>query len=170
MTAWITAMILSEDYQRDLAKVAQRLRSSRENRSGQCERCGVCCWQRPPSLSRADLARLSQWRRLEPRAFFLRFCVVDDPGPHTLGPVLRRRHQKALRGQWLPMRETYSIASPCVFLGRDGCVCHDVKPEECTAAQCWGKEERSTDYGWTRDELTALGWDGHRFDPEEWDD
>ena len=170
MTAWVTAMILRDAYWLEHTSLTKRLRTEQENRVGYCERCGVCCWQRPPALSCDDLSRFAKWRGLSPSEFFQRFCVVDDPGNHSLGPVLMRRHQKRLRGRWLPMRETYSIASPCVFLGKKGCVCHEVKPQACERQRCWAKCVPTNDYGWTLDQLRSLGWDGHKFDPEDYDD
>lgn len=140
---------------------------SRVTGESKCNRCGSCCWTRPPRLTQTDLEKVSSFLEMSPSDFFKTYCVVDDPAG-TLAPVLIREHQSHLAGEYLPSDETFSIEQPCAFLGQttNSCRLQNAKPQECALHECWSKDtEKPSKFEWTKNELMLLGWDG-----VDWDD
>lgn len=159
MFEWI---FQADRYVREYERLERKLKPAHTRGASSCVRCGLCCWKRPPVLTRADLERLAAREGLTPAVFFARFCVVDDPGD-ILGPVLRREHQAA--GEYLSQRETYSIETPCVYHDAAvGCRVHDIKPEQCQRCECWKPDDDSVPdvAAWKEEDLRALGWNGER--------
>jgi Fe-S-cluster containining protein len=154
-----------------LAQLSQKNPPSSETGESSCNRCGLCCWRRPPRLTQDELKRIAAHIGKTDSEFFQEFCVVDDPACNPMPvPVLRREHQHYLAGEYLPADETYSIESPCVFLDTENgnaCKLNDCKPQECAGFKCWEDGHKSLVYSWTRDELSALGYLG---EPEDWRD
>ena len=131
-----------------------------------CQRCGICCWVRPPRLSRADLARLASELAISEGDFFDRYCVVDDPA-NTFGPVLRRTSQEQWASELLSDAETFNIGGPCVFLERSeetglaSCAVDGVKPDECREQACWVRSSGTLAMpSWPLSELRELGYCG----------
>lgn len=128
----------------------------------ECCRSGVCCWRRPAALSKEDVERIAAKLNLTPQEFFKAYLVVDEI-QGRLCVALRRKLQDG--GRFLPWRETYSIDTPCVFLGEgNACDVHDYKPTSCATFKCWDESTSGDDDihrpKWTREEVIALGWDG----------
>lgn len=139
-----------------------------------CVRCGLCCWKRPPRLTRDNLVAAANALRLGPEEFFKAYCVVDNPSG-TLAPVLRRADQARFGGLWLPPAETYSMSSPCVFLDdlhpqACGCKLQGDKPLECRQHLCWVADNTVHVEAWAPAEIAALGWDGDMGSDGDCDD
>lgn len=137
-----------------------------------CNRCALCCWTRPPRLSKYELHRLAERFGLTDAEFFQKRCVIDNPGTSNYCPVLIRTHQTDMAGHYLQTSETYSFDSPCSFLSRaDGvhsCELQSDKPPECAGHECWNPTDvDSKKYEWTDEELKALGWDGEDTDYDD---
>lgn len=131
-----------------------------------CQRSGVCCWRRPCDLFSGDVERLAAHLSLTPPEVFRQYLVVDmltdSSGRSTLRLLPRREHQ--VGGVFVTAAESWSIETPCVFLV-DGKACrvHDAKP---TGGAAWSCSMSAAEVAampspvWTREALTALGWDG----------
>lgn len=129
-----------------------------------CVRCSVCCWRRPPTLTKDDLDTLALSFKLTPAEFFMKFCVVDEIAG-VFGPVLIRAGQKESAGTWLSSVETFAISTPCIFLNDAERACIlpiEVKPGLCAKYGCWS-DETIPHEPWTKEELKALGWDGEQI-------
>jgi Fe-S-cluster containining protein len=154
----------SLEYNSSLSQLRLKLQPAETRGETHCCQSGFCCWARPGALTQEDLKRIAAHKGISEKEFFLKYCVVDNPGTRTFVPTLRRKHQKA--GEYLSTRETYSTETPCVFLTEDSkCEVHDVKPSECKAHQCWGNVEKRPEISWTKEELMNLGWDGEMDSP-----
>jgi Fe-S-cluster containining protein len=137
----------------------------------ECCHSGHCCWKRPGSLVPADVPALAAFLKLTPKELFRTRLVVDEIcGTLMLLPARAHQAKEGLTGSMLGWRETYSAASPCIFLTKDNlCAVHEVKPESCRRYRCWEANDiNEEDYRFTPEQLKALGWSG--FDPDDYDD
>ena len=113
------------------------------------------------------MSRLATHLDLSEKELFQQYLVVDQfHGKMVLR--LRRAHEES--GRMLDWRDTYSIASPCVFLRVDegnACAVHEAKPQNCRDYKCWENSPAIfTDIPEAK--LRELGWDG--VDPDDVDD
>lgn len=128
---------------------------------------GFCCWKAPGELNAEDLDRLSKHFGLTPQEFFKRYTIVDKSTVVT-DYMLRLKRTHWDGGRMTTCEETFEVNTPCVFLDVDNgnkCKVHEVKPAVCAHFQCWNKLKELDIPNWTREQLTALGWDG--VDPDE---
>lgn len=162
-STFIESLGLRERFRRESDRIAAERPSAQAQGKQECCRSGNCCWRRPGALSAEDVGRIAARTGLTPGELFRRLLVVDTVqvggGEFSLHPI--RRHQGSLAGGAVPWRETYSLESPCVWLGEGGgCEVHDVKPETCASFRCWVPGSGVGSPPWTREQLVALGWDG----------
>lgn len=159
---YLESLSLADAYRRRLDVIRSASPTAEDRGEQNCCRSGVCCWRRPGALSPDDVGRIAAALGVTPRELFANYLVVDTLFGKTV-VLPRRKHQAALAGSLLPWRETYSLESPCVWLG-DGnsCEVQDVKPTACAAFRCWDNhdDDGADTPGWQRDELLEFGWDG----------
>jgi len=160
---------LRHQYQEGLALLKREHPTAAAQGRQACCRSAVCCWRRPGELHPDDVPRIAAHLGLTPQELFRRWLVVDKINGRLV--VLPRRvHQQELAGHYVPLRETYSLASPCVFLvpqEQNACRIHEVKPYGCRNFECWSDAWKTkTKPVWSVDALQALGWDAREEDQE----
>lgn len=164
------SMFRSILFQSELNRLKRDNPPSSETGETSCNRCGLCCWRRPPRLTQSELSDAAKFLGKPDAEFFQEFCVVDDPGSNPMPvPVIRRAHQESYAGQYLPSSETFSLESPCVFLDTENgntCKLHEHKPSECAGFKCWECDGASKHVTWTDAEMKAIGYNG---DDSDWD-
>lgn len=137
----------------------------------ECVRCTVPCWLKPGRMTKTDVPVLAQHLGITVQEFFSKYCVIDYDKLPDFTLRLRREHQTWTAGRVIDADDTWSIASPCVFLDTKKKVCtvHDAKPTECADYKCWdavpeAEQKHGTSwyqkFVWTEAELKELGWEG----------
>lgn len=156
---------LQDRFVRSLKVIEAKNPTAKKQGKSECCRSGVCCWRRPGSLSKADVAPIAAKLGISEIELFKSLLVVDKiKGLLTLLP--KRKHQKG--GEMIGWQETYSLESPCVFLGKDNaCEVHEVKPKTCREYRCWEENRSAITEEWKEADLKAMGWDG--TDPDNYD-
>lgn len=132
-----------------------------------CQRSGVCCWQRPCDLFPGDAERMAALLKISPTEVFREYLIVDDLGDGSGLRLLPRREQQT-GGRYLTVAETYDIDTPCVFLdvaNGNACRVQAAKPHggarfHCTMAPA--EIAALPPPRWTEEQLVAIGWDGER--------
>lgn len=163
----IERFLLQQQYRQGLLVISEKSPTAATQKKSECCSSGVCCWRAPGELNPEDVKRLSSYFNITEQEFFKQYCIVDIYYDKTI-LRLRRKHQEG--GVMTDWRETYSIASPCVFLEEresndSKCGIHEVKPLQCTAYKCWEGASSLEIEGWSKEELMKLGWDG--VNPDE---
>jgi Fe-S-cluster containining protein len=146
--------------------IQKRSPTAEDQGATSCCRSGFCCWKRPGALEEADIPKIANFLGITEKSLFEEYLVVDRIEDLCLLP--RRKEQEG--GKMLNWRETYDIATPCVFLDEENgnaCKIHDVKPCDCRAFKCWEPDENAKGATVSEEKLKEIGWDGYR--PDDYD-
>jgi len=173
MIGLFNSILLMDMYRAKLRNLGDTLRpSAKKIGATECQRCGLCCWQRPCSWDKEALERLAALKGIIPAEAFKKYFVVDSVNGTDLYLFPIRKSQQRFAGEYLPSDETYCIDTPCIFLAEENvCECHDIKSRVTVEMGCW-KDEPSERFMAVMDRsyLLSLGWDGCMGDEEDWDD
>ena len=155
-------MARAQTYERELKRRASDSASAQKNNKKSCQKCGFCCWKRPCSLVKSDVTRIAEYLGITETELFQQYLVVDEID-YNLVVLPRRKEQEDIAGKYVPNDRTYDIYTPCVFLRKDNtCEIHPVKPLGGKEHKCW-TDVKVSDYGWSKQDVEALGWDGDRY-------
>ena len=151
-------------FHRQLLQIADKHPTAEMQGKSECCRSGVCCWRRPGCLEPADVPKIAAHLGLTENELFRQRLVVDEIGGVTCLVPARQHQVGEFTGRMLPNDETFSIKSPCTFLGPDNsCTIHEVKPHDCREFKCWtGQYPEPCQF--PEDQLKQLGWDGFDSD------
>lgn len=155
------SMVLSRKYYDELEKLKKIHISAEVLHKNECQKCALCCWQRPCSFTKNDFETVVNYFNLTPEETFFKYFIVDGIG-QGLMLLARRKNQEDIAGTYISCRRTYDIDSPCIFLNKNNeCIIHQIKPQEGMEQKCWDRSKINKEhYIWNKEDLLNLGWDG----------
>lgn len=157
--------IQKSTYMRKYNKLLNACNSAEKQGLKECQKCGLCCWQRPCSLAKEDLLPIAEFLKIGFDDLFKNYLAVDLIG-HTYYLTPIRKEQRDLAGRFILSSRTFDINTPCIFFDNENknCKIHEVKPKGAKVSGCWIENEKESLIKWERSDLIALGWDGMEDD------
>jgi len=137
--------------------------TAKDKRETSCIKCSLCCWHRPCEFDKEDVRKIAESLGLTEKRFFKKYLCVDqyqEGQDFVLLPI--RKSQKDLAGKFVPIRRTYDVDTPCIFLSRKKCKVFEFQPYGARLCACWKQTEEGENkpFFWTKEELFDLGWSG----------